>query len=251
MTGLILTCLLVTGPSGTLQVADSLYHQALASQGKDRVILAQRAAALWEREARERRWNGYLFYNAGVAYHLAQDLGRAILCYRKAQRLVGRFSDLEANLRLALRERKDKIEPGQREEMLRALFFWHYILSPGLRRAVFAGSFVTVWVALALRVVVRSSALSALAVLAGVVAGVFGLSVGSDYVDWVNMNHGVVVAQEVVARTGPGTSYAPAYEGGLHAGTEVRILEQEMGWLRVRLLDGSESWLPEESLERY
>jgi len=235
-----------------LTLADSTYHQALASEGMDRTILAQRAAAVLEQAAAgEGRWNGYVLYNLGTAYHLAGELGRAVLNYRKAQRLLRGFPDLDANLEVALAQRRDKIEPGQREEILRALFFWHHLLSPSTRRWLFAGSFLIFWLVCAANVFRRTGIATAVAWLAAAVAVVFGLSVGSDFMASVRKDHGVIVAQEVGAKTGPGASYAAAYESGLHAGTELRILEQEAGWSRVRLLDGSECWLPEGSFERY
>ncbi len=232
--------------------ADSLYHQALMAEGPDRVVLAQRAAGMLEQAIAEMgRANGYLRYNLGTAYHLAGDLGRAILNYRLAQRLIGGFADLEANLELALAQRRDKIEPGTREEIARALFFWHYVLSPALRRRVFSAGFVLLWILLGVHAVRRAALLPTLAGLCAMVALAFGLSVANDLIAQVKQDHGVVVATEVVARTGPGASYAAAYEGGLHAGTEFRVLEQEGSWYRVRLADGADCWLPEGSFARY
>ena len=241
-----------TSVPSMLAQADSMYHQALASEGMDRTILAQRTAAVLEQVAAgEGRWNGHVLYNLGTAYHLAGDVGRAMLNYRRAQRLLRGFPDLESNLDVAMAQRRDKIEPGQREEILRALFFWHHLLSPAARRWIFAGSFLLLWPMLALSVFKRTGVATAIAGLAGLIAIVFGLSVGSDFMASARKDHGVVIAQEVGAKTGPGASYAAAYEGGLHAGTELRVLEQEAGWFRVRLIDGSECWLPEGSFERY
>lgn len=254
--GVLMFLVCASSPGGEvaslLTAADSTYHAALAAQGTDRTILAQRAAAMLEQVATgQGRWNGHVFYNLGTAYHLAQDLGRAVLNYRKAERLLHGFPDLQANLELAMAQRRDRIEPGQREEIIRALFFWHHLLSPAVRRWSFAGSFVVCWLMLSLNVLRRTGAATAIAWMAGAIAVVFGLSVGSDFIATARRDHGVIVAQEVAAKTGPGVSYANAYEGGLHAGTELRVLEQEAGWFRVRLLDGSESWLPEGSVERY
>ncbi|MBN1425033.1 hypothetical protein JXA88_10805 [Candidatus Fermentibacteria bacterium] len=235
-----------------LALADSAYHEALASEGMDRTILAQRSAAVLEQVATGKgRWNGHVLYNLGTAYHLAGDLGRAVLNYRKAQRLLRGLPDLEANLELALAQRRDRIEPGQREEIFRALFFWHHLLSPAARRWVFAGSFLVFWLVLALNVFRRTGIATAIAWCAAAIAMALGLSVGSDFMAGIRKDHGVIVAQEATARTGPGASYASAYEGGLHAGTETRIVEHEAGWFRVRLIDGSECWLPEGSVERY
>lgn len=257
MIAVIISLLLASSVAGSdlapmLARSDSLYHAALAAGGHDRTILSQRAAAILEHVAAdEGRWNGYLYYNLGTAYHLGGDLGRAVLNYRRAQRLLRGFPDLETNLDLALMQRRDRIEPGQREEITRALFFWHHLLPPVMRRWLFAGSFLVVWLLLAACLFHRTGVITVAAGVAAMVAMVFGVSVGSDFLAEARRDRAVIIAQEVPARTGPGTSYAAAYEGGLHAGTEARIMEETAGWYRVRLIDGSDCWLPEGSFERY
>lgn len=230
--------------------ADSLYQEALKSSGTDREILAQRAAALFEEAvSKGGRWNGHLLYNLATSYHLSGDLGRAILNYRRAQQLLPGFADLEANLGVALKQRKDKIEPGQKEEILRGLFFWHYVLAPATRRRAFVICFIAVWFFLGLNTLRSSGAAKALVAIVAVLSLALGLSVATDLLSMQRGNRGVLVAEEILARKGPGSSYAPAYEGGLHAGTEVRVIEHDRSWFRVQLLDGSQCWLPEGSFD--
>lgn len=232
--------------------ADSLYTMALESSEMDRAILAQRAAALLEGAiSNGGRWNGHLLYNLGTAYHLSGDLGRAILNYRRAQQFVPALDDLKANLTVALNQRKDKIEPGQKEEIMRGLFFWHYIVGAATRRTAFAIAFVAIWIFLAMNTLRSSGTAKALAGIAMVFSLALGFSIGSDFLSQQQGNRAVLISEEVMARKGPGASYAPAYEGGLHQGTEMKILEHDRGWFRVALIDGSQCWLPDGTFEAY
>jgi hypothetical protein len=54
-----------------------------------------------------------------------------------------------------------------------------------------------------------------------------------------------VVIEDTVARLGPGYAYDPAFKQPLHQATEFTWLETRRGWVRVRLPDASEGWLPE------
>jgi tetratricopeptide (TPR) repeat protein len=56
-----------------------------------------------------------LYYNLGNAYYHTGDLGRAILYYRKAQRLAPRDRQVADNLRIAQAEAKVTIRPEQSE----------------------------------------------------------------------------------------------------------------------------------------
>jgi len=235
-----------------VQTADSLYQQALLSSGTDRAILAQRVAALYEDAiSRGKFSNGYIFYNLGTAYHLVGDIGRAILNYRKAQQYIPRYSDLEENLAFAMSQRVDRLEPGQREEIMRALFFWHYLLDPSTRRTAFVVSFIAVWLFLSFNAFRSSGVAKTLAGVSLIFSCIIGISVGSDFIQSVKKSRGVIIVEEIVARKGPGAGYSPAYEGGLHAGTEFKLVEHDRGWFRVRLIDGVECWLPEDSFETY
>ena len=61
---------------------------------------------------------------------------------------------------------------------------------------------------------------------------------------------GVVITEEIYARKGPGYAYASAFLDPIHDGLEVQILEIRSDWLRARLADGSECWLPQATVQR-
>ena len=54
--------------------------------------------------------DGAVYYNLGNAYFKLGDLGRAILNYKRAERLLPRDQDVDANLQLARAQTRDRLE---------------------------------------------------------------------------------------------------------------------------------------------
>jgi hypothetical protein len=74
------------------------------------------------------------------------------------------------------------------------------------------------------------------------------LSLGVRWADGLRGDPAVVVAQAGEARSGPGDEYLTEFT--LHAGAELRILEQRAGWVRVALPGDLQGWLPAEATEK-
>src|SRR5262249_58044506 len=73
--------------------------------------------------------NAKLYYNLGNAYFRLNDLGHAILHYRRGLRLEPGNRQLQANVRYARSQRVDQINVRNQRALLPHLFFWHNALS--------------------------------------------------------------------------------------------------------------------------
>ena len=73
--------------------------------------------------------NAKLYYNLANAYLLKEDLGRAILNYRRAAKLDRADLNIQKNLTFARSQRVDRIETSTQKRVLGTLFFWHYDFS--------------------------------------------------------------------------------------------------------------------------
>jgi hypothetical protein len=235
-----------------LDEANSLFRQANERYEQDpsaAVDLYRRAALRYERIARDGGIrNGRLFYNIGNAYFRSEDIGRAILYYRRAEEYMPGDPNLVQNLAYARSRRLDSFEEQQQTRVLRTLLFFHYDLSPGVRAvllAVFSGLF---WALAALKLIRSRWIPRWPVVLTGVVALMFAGSLAVDAVVGTRQQPGVILAQEVVARKGDGTSYEPSFTDPLHAGTEFELVESRADWQHVELPDGRQCWLPASSV---
>ncbi|HEB60986.1 MAG TPA: hypothetical protein ENJ06_04085 [Phycisphaeraceae bacterium] len=194
--------------------------------------------------------NGYLRYNMGNAYLLMNDVGRALVNYKKAQRTIPGYPDLKRNLQIARSRTADQIEPASGQGMA-VLWSWHKDIPAKVRFTVGTITFALMWLLLFLRVVgLLRFRITALVLIFACIWGLCAASLVSEELDRVSRPEAVIVAREVVGRQGPGNAgYDESFNRPLHAGVEVRLLEKRAGWVRVQLPDKSTTWLPQNSVE--
>ena len=228
--------------------AKDLFRKAndlAASDEKAAKDLYQKAAMRFERIAREGPVrNGKLYYNIGNAYFRMGDIGRAILCYRRAAPLIPDDEKLRQNLSFARSKCVDKIEEKQEAKVLRTLFFWYYDLSAKLRTELLFVSLAVLWTVASIRIFRRHASLSWAVVVSAVVAGLLFGSLLVEAVTAARTTSGVILAAEVVARKGDGESYEPSFKTPLHPGTEFDVIEDRGDGHYVELHDGRPCWVP-------
>ena len=206
--------------------------------------LYRRSALYFERIAKEGGIrNGKLFYNIGNVYFRLGDIGRAILNYRRAEKLIPNDPNLVQNLDFARSRRIDQIEIEEAAAIARILFFWHFDLPSRSRAIIFSICFVLIWVFAALRLLIRRSGFSWTALGFAAAAALFLGSLVWESVDGRRNLAGVIVAEESIGRKGNSETYQPSFREPLHAGAEFVVREDRGEWLLVRLPDGRETWL--------
>jgi hypothetical protein len=259
VTGLLLAATLAAGSPGavraaqdaggaeSLQLARESYRAAL--EESDRVQRARRFA-----EA-ERGFAGVvarhpaspdLLADQGNAALGSQDLGRAVLAYRRALCLDPRHDRARKNLTW-IRARMPAWLPRPAERgVLDSLFFWHRRLSVAHRHLLGAAAFAA-GLALAAPWSARRTRLLRRLALAPLLLWI-ALS-GSALVDRSAFRDAVVVADGTALRSADSLGAPLALADPLPAGTEVRLLERRAVWTRVSLADGTRGWVASSSLE--
>jgi tetratricopeptide (TPR) repeat protein len=194
--------------------------------------------------------NSKLYYNLANAYLLTGRLGRAILNYRRAEKMDGSDGDIKKNLTFARSKRVDKIPLKTERLVLQTLFFWHYDFSlktKFLLTYIFFG-LICVFIVLAIWFG-RNNAFTIPAIICTILMFCFLSSVVVEYKTHTGRISGVITAKEVVARQGDGQNYPPSFKEPLHEGTEFDLLEKRPDWYHIRLSDDSDGWIPEDSAE--
>ncbi|MCB9846306.1 MAG: hypothetical protein H6811_10020 [Phycisphaeraceae bacterium] len=191
--------------------------------------------------------------NLGNAAMLSGDPGRAVLAFRRAQRLRPDDPQVQTSLDIARSQVGVEFRPTRGDLLRSASLAWRRVLpAPIVVWALIVG-YVLLWliaiarIALSIRVdrrVVAVIALVAVAALGMIVIEDWTLSSGRDAV--------IVAPGGAEALKGPAPGvYEPSYETPrLPPGVEVRIVEERNGWSRVRLIDRRETWVRDEALER-
>ncbi|MBI5556680.1 MAG: hypothetical protein HY885_03510 [Deltaproteobacteria bacterium] len=209
--------------------------------------LYEKALLRYEKLSREVQ-NGKLYYNIGNTYHELDDIGRAIVNFRRAEKLIPADGNLRQNLAYVLSTRQDSIPEKQEEKLLRTLFFWHFDLARDTRMRLFSVCYIGFWLAAGF---MFFSGRPGSRWLAGSLLTPTLLLSASLAIEHLTKSPrtGVIVAPEIVARQGDGQNYQPSFTAPLHAGTEFTLLEDRKNWLRVELPDGRQCWLPSQSSE--
>ena len=218
-------------------------------KAKESAEALDKASARYERAASDKTFaNGKLFYNLGNVYFLKDDLGRAILNYRKAERYLPFDKKLQDNMAFARSRRVDVIEEHEQKRVMKTLFFLHYDLPLVWREGILLIGFALFWAALAALRWHKAGWLHWVAGLSCIVAVVFGVSVWLSYRD-LRQPSAVIVAKEAIARKGGSEAYDKSFEKPLHAGTEMTITDDNGGWVEFRLGNGETGWLPKGDVE--
>jgi tetratricopeptide (TPR) repeat protein len=233
--------------------ANETFRQALSTAGNSNKAekFFEEAILLYEKIISEGHiQNPKLYYNLGNAYLLKGDLGKAILNYRRAEKLDSADTNIQKNLAFARSRRVDKVRLKTEKRVLHTLFFWHYDLSLKTKfvlTCLFFALFCTsltamIWLG-------RIAPVTVTVVISGILLICLFASVVLETISQARKVCGVITTEEVVARQGDGQSYSPSFKDPLHSGTEFDLLENRHGWLHIKLSDNSEGWIPESSAD--
>lgn len=184
---------------------------------------------------------GLLHYNLGNAFLRQGELGRAISSYLRARLRLPRNRDIRANLEFARESRKDDLAPPQVSGISRALFFWHYTLSRSELWQIMLFSNLLFWGLLAAAVFFLPHSELLRWTVVGVLIPLMATA-GSLLVHRMAASVVVVVVPPEV-NVHSGTSADTEVRFQLHAGSEVRWVEQIGEWIRIDLPDGEQGWI--------
>lgn len=222
-----------------------------ATNDSERQKLYEKAVLSYEKIINQGRIkNAKLYYNLANTYFLKEDIGRAILNYRRAEKLDKADSNIRKNLSFARDRRIDKVKAKTERRVLHTLFFWHYDFSLKTKFTLALLSFAFLCVGLTVMVWFgRTAPATVTAVICGILVICFSASVVLEAGGEAGKICGVITAREVVAHQGDWQNSPPSFKEPLHAGTEFDLIEHRRGWLHIRLSDDSDGWIPETTAE--
>lgn len=193
-----------------------------------------------------------LYYNLGNAFYKLGQIPSAILFYERALILNPKDVDIRFNLDLANRLVIDKINP------VNDFFLKKWIRAiAGIFKADTWGilSLVSLIALLSLIVFIyaaRDTRYRRFLVPVGSVPAfllVLSLFLGSvQNRQTVHPDSAIVFTSSLTAKSSPDASGTDLFV--IHEGLKVKITDKVGTWIRIRLADGNEAWIPETSVER-
>jgi len=196
--------------------------------------------------------NGYLFFNLGNTHFMMGELGQAVLCYERAQRLIPRHEDLRVNRERVLELLEDpefsKFRESRIPLVLRGLYN-----SLTLSEMAYAVALVIILGALVveIRLLWRKGGFATfsnyLLSFSVVVVIILGATCYFKVRDEVLRDPAIVISPEVDVRSGPGEQQGVVFT--IHQGTQVLVKRSRENWVQVSLPNGYTGWLPREDIE--
>lgn len=193
--------------------------------------------------------NAALEYNLGNVHFRLGELGRAIVHYRRAERLAPGDVRLARNLRYARDRVEPVITPAGESLLTRQLFFWHFNTSPAQRFVALVLFQVVAYGCLVAWIWTKRRSLAWVGIVAALLGGVVAGSLWHQLRQESRYPDAVVVDGSIQLRLGRGENADPALKQPLGRGVEVQIRQRLDRWVRVELRDGTTGWLPADAIE--
>jgi tetratricopeptide (TPR) repeat protein len=235
--------------SFSLQAQHDLISRGDSAYSKE---LYTEAISSYERVLEQGYESAELYYNLGNAYFNINRLPEAILNYERAKLLDPGDEDIEFNLSIANSMIPDKIET------VPEIFYVRWWKS--LRNSIDLHTW-TIISLLAFSVLVlciglfflsRIALLRKLSFWAGLLFVFINIAAFSmaytRYEIESRQLEAIVFDPTITVKSSPSEAGKDLFV--IHEGTKVYILDEINDWCNIRIANGSEGWLPEESLER-
>lgn len=190
--------------------------------------------------------NGTLYYNLGNVCFKQKRIGAAIYYWEKAGQLLPRDADVRANLELANLYVVDRIEEKPAPLPVRSLKSAVNLFTAEQESWVVLGLFGAANLLIAVYITARRPSVALKALLSACVVGLLTLACAASLAWKVyeskSARNGVVIAEKVEIRSGPGTDNITVFT--IHEGIVLRVHSQVSGWYQVSLPNGWSGWLP-------
>ena len=219
---------------GLFTDANEKYTQAAklvaAKSDLEAAPLLQAAALQYETILASGFRHGQIYYNLGNVYYRQGKLGKSILNYRRAQRLMPGNADVDANLSLVKTTTEDKELSSAPPPVAQKVFFWFFMLNQNQLTIVAISLYVALMFLITLFIFFRFSWCRGVMIgfSAGLLIALTSLGIKIYCEEGVTCG---VVTTKCHVRYGPGGEYEPKFE--IHDGAECVIEGEKNDWYRV------------------
>ena len=193
--------------------------------------------------------DGVVFTNLGHTYYQLQDLGAALVNYRRAQIVQPRDAQINSGL-ARIRSLRTDIQ-GDETALIDNIAAMTVPIATSLELTWAMSALWCLYFGFVIVMIIRKQSRDSWRgtfVLLSTIL-LFGLLLWGSrvYVDRFRPA-AIIIEPTVQVMSGPGADYLPIYN--LHAAAELRILEQRDAWVRFILPDQRQGWIQEEMIER-
>ncbi len=198
------------------------------------------SAEKFEELALNRTKNGKLYYNVGNAFLKAGNIGKAILWYERAKKLIPSDADLKFNLDYA-REKLTDIKESKSFNFSNIFFFWkNYISFNFIRYFTIVLSFLFFFHA-SYRIIKKKKIFTPSGTIIFTAFLLFFFTALTDYYQTQNSSAAIIIPEKVSVRSGLSQDSTELFI--LHAGTKVQIDKEQNGFFRISFSKDKLGWV--------
>ena len=207
----------------------------------------QKAAELYERAIAQGGGNGYLYYNLGNSYFRMGKIPKAILNYAKAQNLLPRNEEVEANLNLALSQTVDQLD-GRTRHTLEEVLFWISDLNLREHWMILFWINLGFWIVMAVGLHHRTATTRFTRNTFLVLLLLASVSTGLRWHHETRQSIGVTLPQQADIHSSWNDTTVVLFQ--LHQGALVAISQEKEDWYEIELPDTKKGWTLKSNIAR-
>ena len=233
---------------GKIKQAFMAYAQAQeATKREDRMEKFQRAQHLFSHVSEQGVGTAALYTNIGTAALQAENLGDAVLAFRRALKLDPDYFQALQNLQQARTLLPNWVPRPTEESVLDSFFIWRKSLSAAEQSGLAALFFLLASIGFSISIrwrLILARNLALLPLLLWVALVVF-------YIVDITTSEGqdaVITMDDTIARVADSINAPQRFSQPMSAGTEVEVLEVRDNWAHVSLFNGRDAWVSFASL---
>ncbi|KJR43039.1 membrane protein containing DUF1058 [Candidatus Magnetoovum chiemensis] len=191
--------------------------------------------------------SGNLYYNMGNSYFKADNIGKAVLYYKRALRLIPSDSDLLSNYDYAKSKIKNNGLERQSAILIRIIAYPFSSFNDNRATVILSALYILMVLLLTARVyfpLMKKPSFILIIILCGILlCGIFTLYKRSTLYG----KEAVIIKDNAEAKFGPfdkATAHYTIYEG-----TIVTIIEKQNNWYKIERADGKVGWINKDAAE--
>ncbi|MFC1645670.1 tetratricopeptide repeat protein [Candidatus Omnitrophota bacterium] len=248
---IVLVCVLLTvfvqrAACDELNQAQALFYQGNSHYSEEKI---EEAINDYKKALSFGYESGPLYYNLGNAYFKQGFLGKAVINYLRAQRLIPDDADLISNLRYAQSLVKGGIITPKRSWFLRMFFVLANRFSLDSITIVSMALCFVFSIVVVLLILLRNLRKAC----AYVGAAVLILLIISASLFCVQFYSTIIQKEAVVIVNGVDSKFEPLEDATtffvLNEGESVNVIASKKGWLKIRRPDSKQGWVKESDIE--
>ncbi len=211
----------------------------------------EKAAETYEKLVAANKVSAEVYYNLGNTYYKTGNIASAILNLERARKLKPSDPDILYNLRIANLNTIDKIEPVPQVFYER---WWDDFVNEG---SVSSRAFMMIgllWLALALatvylfahKIIIRKIMFFA-TISITLVALFTWVLIYQQHKHLNDHQAAIIFTESVYVKSSPDDKSSNLFM--LHSGTRIEVLDALKGWKKIRIANGNEGWVVDNTIE--